>query len=198
MLGVGLVALGVIVGSPGSGSSAHAGRESFEAFAARHHLNAEGRCRSQLPADAELRGTRRRWFGDPQASYGFWRTVLIDRSGPDAWFLFESADRRAAWECFVGRKPKSAMSGGSYSPRPYPPVAAHSVSEPVSGGGRTLPEEGSKQYSFIAARVGAGVQSVTVRFLDGGHIAARIANRWYFAWWRGRRPLAKKTAIVAG
>lgn len=197
LLGVALGVVGGIAGSSRSGSS-QVGKESFEAFAARHHLSAEGRCRSLLPTDSELSpGGQRRRFRNPQLSYGFWRTVVVDRSGPHTWFVFESVDRRANWECFVGRKPKSAMGGGGYGTRPRAPVAAHSVSEPISGGARTLPEEGSEQFSWIAARVGAGVHNVTIRFLDDGHTAARITNGWYFAWWRGRRPLARANAIVA-
>lgn len=198
LFAVALGVIGGIVGGAGSGSSAQAGQESFEAFALRHHLSAEGICRSLLPSESELSSEGlRRHFGDPQDSYGFWRTILVDRIGPHTWFLFESADRRADWQCFVGRKPKSATTGGGYGTRPDPPVPAHSVSEPMSGGIRTLPEEGSEKFSWIAARVGADVQSVTIRFLDGGHTIARIANGWYFAEWRGRRPLARADAIVA-
>ena len=111
--------------------------------------------------------------------------------------LFASADRSATQDCFVGRNPKSAIGGGSYGTRPPAAVAAHSLSEPISGGARTLREEGFEQFSWIAARVGSDVRGVTIRFLDGGRVAARIANGWYFAWWRGRRPLAKTGAIIA-
>lgn len=112
--------------------------------------------------------------------------------------LFASADARANWDCFLGRKPNSAMGGGGYYTHGLPPpVGAHSVADPISGGAGTRPGEGSVRFSWIAARVGARVPSVTIRFLDGGHVAAHIANGWYFAWWRGRRPLATTDAIIA-
>jgi hypothetical protein len=205
VLGVALggAAAGGIAGSSGSGRSVRAGKESFETFAARRHLSAEGVCRSLLPAAGEFApGGPRRRFRDPKLSYAFWRTILVTGTGPGTMIMFESADRRATRDCFVGREPRSATMGGSYAVGPpawpLPALAPSSVSEPMSGGARTLPSEGSEQFSWIAARVGVRVRGVTVRFLDGGHVAARIANGWYFAWWRGRRPLAKTDAIIAG
>jgi|GEM_PF-5502499 len=199
LLGVALAGgiVGGTAGISGSGLSARAGRERFVTFAARHHLSAEGVCRSLLPSAAEFApaGPRER-FRDPKLSYAFWRTILAIGVAQGTMFLFESADRRAERDCFVGREPQSAMGGGGYSTRPPAPVAAHSVAYPISGGARTLPSEGFEQFSWIAARVGAGVHGVTIRFLAGGHVPARIANGWYFAWWRGRRPLAKRNAII--
>lgn len=201
LLGVALVGsiAGGTAGISSSGPSKRAGNERFETFAARRRLSAEGACRSLLPTAAELApGGQRRQFHDPQLSSAFWRTILVTRAGPGTMMLFESANHRATRDCFVGRDPKSAMGGGSDSLRPPAPLAAHSLAQPISGGARTLSEEGFEQVSWIAGRIGADVRRVTIRFLDGGDVAARIANGWYLAWWRGRRPLARTNAIIAG
>jgi hypothetical protein len=200
LLGVALA--GAIAGGTArissSGQSNRAAGDGFEPFAARHRLSAEGVCRSLLPTATQLApGGQRGQFRDPKLSYAFWRTIVVTRTGPGTMMLFESANHLATRDCFVGREPKSATGGGSDSLRPPAPLAAHSVADPISGGARTLSEEGFEQISWIAARIGADVKRVTIRFLDGGHVAARIANGWFLAWWRGRRPLAKTSAIIA-
>jgi hypothetical protein len=160
---------------------------------------AEQTCRSRLPTAAELApGASPRRVPRPAAlSRGFWHTVLVDSDAATTAIVFDSATRRAHFECFVGRTAKSELLAGSYGIRPRARVAAEAVSIVGSGGYRTLPAEGSEVFSWIVGRTGTGVSAVIVRFADGGHVVARSAGGWFLAWWRGRRPLTLRDAIAA-
>jgi hypothetical protein len=194
---VGAAAAG-LAGSSGSGSTGHASPERLVGLKGRF-ASAAQRCRSRLPRAAELApGAPHRVAPLPPAlSLGFWHTVLVDRQGPTTAIVFESATRRAHFECFIGRIPKSGMLAGGYGTRPPAPVAADTVALMGSGGYRTPPAEGSELFSWIVGRAGTGVSAVTVRFADGGHVVARSTGGWFLAWWRGRRPLALTDAIAA-
>jgi hypothetical protein len=194
---VGAAAAG-LAGSPGPGSTGNASPERLVGLKGRV-ATADQRCRSRLPTAAELApGAPRRLAPLPPAlSVGFWHAVLIDRHGPTTAIVFESATRRAHFECFIGRVPKSGLLAGGYSTRAPAPVAAGAVAITGSGGYRTQPAEGSELFSWIVGRAGTGVSAVTVRFADGGHVVARSAGRWFLARWRGRRSLALTDAITA-
>jgi hypothetical protein len=157
---------------------------------------AQGGCMSRLPTSAGIEhgqetasGPHRPW-PIPSITAGSWRAVVVDTRGPYTMILFAAAHGAAELSCFSGRQPARASLGGSFGTHPPPPVPAGHVSVVSSGGNTTPPDEGSRHFSQLVGRTGAGVSGVALRLRDGTHVTASCAKGWFLAWWPGTQPIA--------
>jgi len=126
-----------------------------------------------------------------------WHTTLIDTRGPYTLILFVAAGGRATTTCFSGRHPTHTSAGSSFGTHEPPPVPAGQVATHSSGSTTTPPDEGSKQFSWIVGRAGAGVHEVTVVLAGGTRVSATIRGGWFLAWWPGSHPLRAIQAHTA-
>lgn len=124
----------------------------------------------------------------PVAPADGWRTVLADTRGPYTVILFEASGGRAESSCFTGPTPTLGAIGSSVSAQSPTPVPAGEASVVSSGSNTTPTDEGSKQFSRLVGRTGAGVSGVTLRLSDGSRVTATCANGWFLAWWPGTQP----------
>ena len=126
--------------------------------------------------------------GLPTLPAGAWHTVLVDTRGPYTLILFEAGAGRATSVCFTGGRHQGSLEGslgagiGTRTPAPVPPGRATYNS---SGSTSTPRAEGSRQFSYVAGRTGAGVTGVTIRLNNGTRVTASRAKGWFLAWWPG-------------
>jgi len=165
-------------------------------------LRASAACRSEL-ASSSLRqrggqpGLRAVPRLDARVSER-WRTVVTDTRGPYTLILFEAGHGRATSACFAGSRRATSL-GSAFGTRTPAPVAPGQVSYSSSGSSRTAPDEGSRQFSRVAGRTGAGVTAVTVRLVNGTRVRATCANGWFVAWWPGSHGIrATEVTTAAG
>ncbi len=147
-------------------------------------------CRSQL-ADLPRRHGTEAGIG-PRALSTLpargWRPVLVDTRGPYTTVLFEVDRGRAVSTCFAGSRGAISL-GTAVGARPPARVPPRRVAYASSGSTTTPPDEGSRQFSYVVGRTGAGVRGVTVRLNDGARVTASCANGWFLAWWPGSHGL---------
>ncbi|HEY5343763.1 MAG TPA: hypothetical protein VIJ66_08925 [Solirubrobacteraceae bacterium] len=158
-------------------------------------------CSSQLANTASRERERqagsgtRGWLPAPFPTAG-WHIVLLDTRGPYTTVVSEVDRGRAASTCFVDRRGQ-ASAGTAVGVRPPPPVPAGEVSYRSSGSTTTPPDEGSRQFSMIVGRTGAGVTGVTLRLNDGTRVTASRAHGWFLAWWPGSHGLSATEVTTA-
>lgn len=136
--------------------------------------------RHSLEAPAGLRG-------DFLASG--WRNVLTDVRGPYTMIVLEAKDGQADATCFADKRAQTSL-GVAVGVRPPAPVPAGHVHLASSGSSTTPSDEGSRQFSYLVGRTGAGVTGVTIRLNDGTRVRTTCANGWFLAWWPGSHGLA--------
>lgn len=118
-----------------------------------------------------------------------WRTVLTDTRGPYTMIVLETGAGRAVAACFTDRHFQTSI-GMAIAVRPPTPVARGHVAFASSGSTTTPSDEGSRQFSQVVGRTGAGVTGVTIRLNNGTRVRASSANGWFLAWWPGSHGLA--------
>ncbi len=158
-------------------------------------------CRSRL-ATISGRHTRevgpRSRFGLPFPRFpaGGWRIVLVDTRGPYTMIVLEAEGGRAVASCFVNSH-RQASLGVGIGVRPPAPVLRGRVAYASSGSNTTPRDEGSRQFSQVVGRTGAGVTRVTIRLNDGTRVTASCANGWFLAWWPGSHGLSATEVTTA-
>jgi len=151
-------------------------------------------CSSQFAITASH--LREREAGSTPFPTAGWHAVLVDTRGPYTTVVFEVDRGRAVSTCFVDRRGQ-ASGGAAVGVRPPPPVPAGEVSYRSSGSTTTPPDEGSRQFSMVVGRTGAGVTGVTLRLNDGTRVTASHANGWFLAWWPGSHGLSATEVTTA-
>ncbi len=151
-------------------------------------------CRTRL---ASLPGRVGRLPGGiPTIRAGGWHAVLVDTRGPYTMTVFQADHGRAVASCFAGSRGQGSL-GAAIGVRPPAPVAPGHVSYASSGSNTTPANEGSRQFSRVIGRTGAGVTGVTVRLNDGTRVKATCANGWFLAWWPGSHGLSTTEVTTA-
>ncbi len=192
VVAVAIVVLALRAGT--DASRAFAGWSATPTGASRGQVaRADAACRSQLKM------TRRRAHEAPAApgpasplrelSARAWRTVLTDTRGPYTMIVLEAGAGRAVAACFADRHFQTSI-GMAIGVRPPAPVARGHVALASSGSTTTPSDEGSRRFSQVVGRTGAGVTGVTIRLTNGTHVRASSANGWFLAWWPGSHGLA--------
>jgi len=151
-------------------------------------------CRAQLTTMASRE--RERKAGSTPLPTAGWHMVLLDTRGPYTTVVFEVDRGRAVSTCFVDRRGQGS-GGTSVGVRPPAPVPAGEVAYASSGSTTTPPDEGSRQFSMVVGRTGAGVTGVTLRLNDGTRVTASRANGWFLAWWPGSHGLSATEVTTA-
>lgn len=151
-------------------------------------------CSSQLAITASHQ--RGRGAGSIPFPATGWHVILLDTRGPYTTVVSEVDRGRAASTCFVDRRGQ-ASGGTAVGVRPPAPVPAGQVAYASSGSTTTPPDEGSRQFSFVVGRTGAGVTGVTLRLNDGTRVTASRANGWFLAWWPGSHGLSATEVTTA-
>ena len=150
-------------------------------------------CQSMLTRMSHLRG--RSW---PIGASAAWHTVLLDTRGPYTLMLFEAGNGRATSACFTGSHGQNSLGAG-IGARPPAPVPAGRVMYQMSGSTSTPRVEGSRQFSYVVGRTGAGVTGVTIRLNNGTGVTASRAKGWFLAWWPGSHGIrATEVTTAAG
>lgn len=125
-----------------------------------------------------------------------WRVVLLDTRGPYTTVVLEADRGRAVSTCFVDRRGQ-ASAGTSIGVRPPAPVPPGQVAFASSGSTSTPPDEGSRHFSMVVGRTGAGVSGVALRLNDGTRVTASRAHGWFLAWWPGSHGLSATEVTTA-
>ncbi len=125
-----------------------------------------------------------------------WQMVLVDTRGPYTTVVSEVDHGRAVSTCFVDRRGE-ASAGSAIGVRPPAAVPAEEVAFASSGSTTTPPDEGSRQFSMVVGRTGAGVTGVRLRLNDGTRVTASSANGWFLAWWPGSHGLSATEVTTA-
>ncbi len=150
-------------------------------------------CRSQLARMSRLERP-----GLPIVPAEAWHAVLIDTRGPYTMILFEAGNGRATSVCLTGSRRQGSLGAsiGARSPAPVPPGR---VTYNSSGSSVTPRDEGSRQFSNVVGRTGAGVTGVTIRLDNGTRVTASRAKGWFLAWWPGSHGIrATEVTTAAG
>jgi len=154
-------------------------------------------CRSQLANMASRHSREReREAGSTPFPAAGWHMVLLDTRGPYTTVVFEVDRGRAVSTCFVNSHGQGS-TGTAVGVRPPPPVPAGQVAYASSGSTTTPPDEGSRQFSMVVGRTGAGVTGVTLRLNNGTRVTASHANGWFLAWWPGSHGLSATEVTTA-
>ena len=135
-------------------------------------------------------------IGCPRRSPRGWHMVLLDTRGPYTTVVFEADRGRAVSTCFVDRRGQ-ASAGSAVGVRPPAPVPAGRVAYASSGSTSTPPDEGSRHFSMVVGRTGAGVTGVTLRLNNGTRVTASRADGWFLAWWPGSHGLRATEVTTA-
>lgn len=150
-------------------------------------------CQSELTRMSRLERP-----GLPTVPARAWHAVLIDTRGPFTMILFEAGNGRATSVCFSGRRYQGAL-GAAIGVRAPAPVAPGRVTYDSSGGSVTARDEGSREFSHVVGRTGAGVTGVTIRLNNGTRVTASRAKGWFLAWWPGSHGIrATEVTTAAG
>lgn len=150
-------------------------------------------CRSQLTRMSRLERP-----GLPIVPARAWHAVLIDTRGPYTLILLEAGNGRATSVCFTGSRHQGSL-GAAIGTRPPAPVRPGRVTYNSSGGGVTPRDEGSREFSHVVGRTGAGVTGVTIRLNNGTRVTASRAKGWFLAWWPGSHGIrATEVTTAAG
>ncbi len=127
-----------------------------------------------------------------------WKVVLLDTRGPYTTVVLEADRGRAVSTCFVDRRGQGS-AGTSIGVRPPAPVPPGQVAFASSGSTSTPADEGSRHFSMVVGRTGAGVSGVALRLNDGTRVTASRAHGWFLAWWPGSHGLrATEVTTAAG
>lgn len=154
---------------------------------------ARSSCRAMLIRMSQLRPP-----GRPVVAPGAWHTILFDTRGPYTLTLYEAGNGRATSVCFTGSRGQSSLGAG-IGTRPPAPVPPGRAAYQSSGSTVTPRDEGSRQFSYVAGRTGAGVTGVTIRLNDGTRVTASRATGWFLAWWPGSHGIrATEVTTAAG
>jgi hypothetical protein len=134
--------------------------------------------------------------GLPIVPLGAWHSVLLDTRGPYTLILLEAENGRATSVCFTGSRHRGSL-GASIGTRPPGHVSRGRVSYNSSGSSVTPRDEGSRQFSYVVGRAGAGVTRVAIRLNNGTRVTASRAKGWFLAWWPGSHGLRATEVTTA-
>ena len=169
-----------LIGPGNDTPRAFAGWTAAPTAAASNQINrARSLCRSDLARMGHLQRP-----GLPTVPGEAWHAVLVDTRGPYTLILFEAGNGRATSVCFSGSRHQGSL-GAAIGARPPARVAPGRVTYDSSGGGITPRDEGSREFSHVVGRTGAGVTGVTIRLNNGTRVTASRAKGWFLAWWPG-------------
>ncbi len=125
-----------------------------------------------------------------------WKVVLLDTRGPYTTVVLEADRGRVVSTCFVDRRGQ-ASAGTSVGVRPPAPVPPGRIAFATSGSTSTPVDEGSRHFSMVVGRTGAGVTGVTLRLNNGTRVTASRAHGWFLAWWPGSHGLSATEVTTA-
>ena len=180
----------------------------FAGWSATPTRAAGGQSQRAITACSSLLGNMARRHREPAAGSGNhdrlpapvpargWHMVLLDTRGPYTTVVFEADRGRAVSTCFVDRRGQ-ASAGSAVGVRPPAPVPAGRVAYASSGSTSTPPDEGSRHFSMVVGRTGAGVTGVTLRLNNGTRVTASRAHGWFLAWWPGSHGLRATEVTTA-
>jgi hypothetical protein len=162
---------------------------------------ADSRCRSQLKTMYRRHAHEAPAGSPPDSAVPAlpargWRTVLTDTRGPYTMIVLEANHGQAVATCFADRHSASSL-GAAIGVRPPAPVPRGRVAFASSGSTTTPRDEGSREFSQVVGRTGAGVRGVTIRLNNGTRVTATCANGWFLAWWPGSHGLAATEVTTA-
>jgi hypothetical protein len=189
-----------VVGAGPDASRAFAGWSATPTTAAASQISRAGAtCRSHLTSmlrhahEAPAQSNRpSAWGGFPASG---WRTVLTDTRGPYTMIVLEANHGQAVATCFANGHSLVSLGVATGQRRPAP-VPRGGVAFASSGSTTTPRDEGSRQFSQVVGRTGAGVTAVTIRLNNGTRVTATCANGWFLAWWPGSHGLASPALEV--